>query len=290
MITIRLNGGLGNQLFQFAAGRATALRLGVDLGFDVRLLGGGHSTYGLHAFRVTGRILDKDELPPMRGDNSFRRALWRVGLIKPALFKERSLAYDPLIDRVKDDTYLSGYFQSERYFSRFSDIIRSELSFDEKFAEVPHDLLEEIRSVNSVSLHVRRNDYANDPKALAIHGLRSIGYYQKACQEVAHRIGAPIVVYVFTDDFEWVSKNLQLDWPVVLVGRQFNGSRFQDLYLMSQCKSHIIANSSYSWWGAWLGETDSGVVVGPEPWFRDLNLKNPDILPMRWFRIADYQN
>ena len=288
MITIRLNGGLGNQLFQFAAGRALSLRLGVELGFDARLLGSGHSTYGLQAFRVQGHVLEKSALPPARGDNPLHRAIWRAGLIKPVLFKEKALCYDPAFEGLKDGTYLSGYFQSERYFAPFSKQIRAELTFQEQFIDVPEHLLSAIRSGHSVSLHVRRNDYANDPKALAIHGLRSVDYYRRACSEIADRVSVPIVVYVFSDDLEWVNKNLELKWPVVLVGREFSGTRFQDLYLMSQCRSHIIANSSFSWWGAWLGENETGITVGPKPWFSDVNTRNPDILPQRWLCIEDY--
>ncbi|KXF88950.1 alpha-1,2-fucosyltransferase [Phaeobacter inhibens] len=284
MIITRLHGRLGNQMFQYAAGRALADRLGVSLALDSRgaeLRGEG----------VLTRVFDldlatSDILPPLRQRAPLGYALWR-GLGQhlgtgPKLRREVGLGYNPDFVDWSDNSYLHGYWQSERYFAQSAERIRRDFTFPKYSNQQNTEMAARIGETNAISLHVRRGDYLT----LAAHVLCDQAYYEAALAQVLDGLEGQSTVYVFSDDPQWAKENLPLPCDKVVV--DFNGADtdYEDMRLMSLCKHNIIGNSSFSWWAAWLNQTPDRRVAGPAKWFGDPKLNNPDILPPGWLRIS----
>ncbi len=188
--------------------------------------------------------------------------------------------YWPGICNVPLPNYLMGYWQSERYFADVAQTIRTDFTFRQPMIGRNHELVEEIGAVNAVSLHVRRGDYANNLRTKATHGVCPLDYYEAAIRYIAERVEAPHY-FVFSDDMEWVRANLRIQLPCSYVDHNQGAESYNDMRLMSLCKHHIIANSSFSWWGAWLNPCDDKVVVAPKNWFANSN-DTKDLLPFGW--------
>jgi hypothetical protein len=280
-IFVRLLGGLGNQMFQYAAARALAARHDTGVIWDGR----DFRRYRLRPLlidrlAVTGRAATPDEgrvMAPLRREAA--RLAAQVGL-RTGWHFERSLAYDPRFAALPDGTRLDGYFQSSRYFETIRPALLAE--FVPRAAPSAHAaaLLGRIRAVSAVALHVRRGDYAANPKTAAVHGLCSPGYYRAALARLA--AAAPGArVFVFSDDIPWCRATLDLPLDAVFV--EGNPPEW-DIALMAACRHHIIANSSFGWWGAWLANP-GGLTVAPEPWFDDPALDGRGIAPPGWVRL-----
>ena len=281
MITTRLHGRLGNQMFQYAAARALAHRLNTGVVLDSRgteLRGEG----------VLTRVFDLDlspatNLPPLKQKAPLRYALWRGLGLAPRFLRERRLGYNPSFETWSDGGYLHGYWQSEKYFADITDLIRADFTFPTFSNDQNAEMAARITKDNAISLHVRRGDYV----ALAAHVLCDQAYYEAALARILEGLpGAAPTVYVFSDDPDWAKANLPLPCDKVVV--DFNGPEtdFEDMRLMSLCKHNIIGNSSFSWWAAWLNSNPQKRVAGPSNWFGDAKLSNPDILPRDWLKIA----
>lgn len=283
MISTRIRGGLGNQLFQYCAGRALALRHGADVSLDVRDYDRANAfNVGLEHFGV--QTVAAERLPVGREDG-IAKALLKVlkgGALRT--YREASLGYDAAFDGLPDETHLKGYWQSERYFTDFEDQIRDDLRIVTTPSQKNVDMLAEIQGCNAVSLHIRRGDYVSNAKFNAAHGTCDLDYYARAAAFVAQRVGDP-VIYAFSDDPAWVAENLKLPFEMRFVGHNDGDTNYEDLRLMSACQHHIIANSSFSWWGAWLNPSVEKIVAAPVQWFGDPKKTSPDILPESWHRV-----
>ncbi|NHC12722.1 alpha-1,2-fucosyltransferase [Motilibacter deserti] len=283
MIVTRLMGGLGNQMFQYAAGLRLAHRRGVPLRIDTSWFdsaeGRGSATprtYALDCFAVTS---PRWRLARLRHTRWGRRA----GLLPPVL-REKSFAFDPGVLDAPDGVVLEGYWQSEDYFADAAQIVRRELTFCTPPSSRTRELLEEVRSRESVSLHVRRGDYVTSRATNDFHGTCSPDYYAAAVARVASAVPDPHY-YVFSDDPQWCKDNLVLDAPTTYVDHNPPERGAEDLRLMAACRHHVLANSSFSWWGAWLEDDASHVVVAPRTWFRDPSIDTGDLVPARWERV-----
>ncbi|NKX41673.1 alpha-1,2-fucosyltransferase [Rhodobacteraceae bacterium R_SAG2] len=284
MIITRLHGRLGNQMFQYAAGRALADRVGVPLALDSRgaiLRGEGVLT---RVFDL--KLADPVHLPPLKQTNPLRYAIWRgigqkVGA-KPYFRRERGLGYNPAFEDWGDDSYLHGYWQSQKYFQNSAERIRSDFTFPAFSNQQNAEMAARIAESTAISLHVRRGDYLT----FAAHVLCDQAYYDAALAKVLDGLQGDPIVYVFSDDPQWAKDNLSLPCEKVVV--DFNGPEtdFEDMRLMSLCQHNIIGNSSFSWWAAWLNQTPGRRVAGPAKWFGDPKLSNPDIFPHDWLRIS----
>lgn len=292
MVISNLIGGLGNQLFQYAAGRAVAHRLGVPLLLDVS----GFAQYELRRyelgeFAIQGRIATIDELVHAGVNNRspgllsrFSRAL---GFCRPVnLFKEESFAYDVRFERVIAPVYLSGYWQSERYFSNIADQLRAEFSLAQPMDALNERIAETILDAGgrAVSLHIRRGDYVNNPQTAQYHGVCSLDYYRTAVEYIAERIPDPHF-FVFSDDHAWVGENFRIDHSMTMVDVNNADRGVWDMSLMRGCRHHIIANSSFSWWGAWLSNGEGKTVIAPRRWFNDSTIDTKDLIPSTWVRL-----
>ena len=288
MIIVTLIGGLGNQMFQYAAGRALALSTGQDLVLDRRhYLRAREHRLALEVFPLENRPVHKSALPPLWRDQPVRHILWRLAKHGPSHLREASSGYDPRIAQVTGPVRLEGYFQSERYFAPHANAIRSDLTI--RTPPDPENVrwLEEIRAEpRAVSLHVRRGDYVRNARFAAVHGTCTPDYYTAALEHVTDQTGEQPVIYAFSDDPTWVRKNLSLPAEIRVVNHNGPERNYEDLRLMSACRHHIIANSSFSWWGAWLNPDPARIVVAPARWYADLRFENPDIWPANWVKIG----
>jgi hypothetical protein len=292
MIITQIIGGLGNQMFQYAAGRLLSLRNDTVLALDIS----GFENYGLHQGFELQRVFS----PPLEiaSKADIRRVLgWQYPAIIRRIVSRRPFApfcrnrfvvepyfhYWPGINSLTKDCYLSGYWQSEKYFADVAPQIRSDFTFQLPMKNQNAELSKQVNHVNSVSLHVRRGDYSSNPKTTAIHGLCSLDYYRAAIRHVSDRVEKPYF-FIFSDDIGWVKDNLKMNFPCQYVDHNQGADSYNDMRLMSMCRHHIIANSSFSWWGAWLNSRAEKIVVAPKRWFA--NEKNiDDLLPQGWVTL-----
>ncbi|MGL5889716.1 MAG: alpha-1,2-fucosyltransferase, partial [Bacteroidia bacterium] len=262
MIIAKLMGGLGNQMFQYAAARSLASEKATCVYLDPSFLyedSKGRWTqreYELGVFNIqykferSGRInfLRKLETSP-----SFRKAAQKNWWpFRFRHFAEPDSKFHPEIFSYPSNTYLHGYFQSEKYFEKYADTIRKDFEFIAEPNEKNAALLAHIRSVNSISIHVRRGDYVTLKSASEFHGMMSLDYYNTGVAYIINKIKQEPEFFIFSDDPEWVKNNLKLPGKTTYIDWNTGKAAAEDLRLMSNCKHHIIANSSFSWWGAWL--------------------------------------
>ncbi len=291
MIIVRLSGGLGNQLFQYAAGRALAMRNQQQLVVDDRVFQADtFRRFSLPVFNAD-YVLARDlpaanaVLPPSR-NRWFQFLCWRVTHGRKMRFvRERSLLFDAGIAALGPGIYLHGYWQSEQYFDDMTSSIRKDLSIRLQPSAENSEWLSEIAGTTSVSLHVRRGDYVTDSKASQVHGICSLKYYQCAAEFVASRLSTLPTFYVFSDDPQWVQENLKLPHLVRFVTHNDDARNYEDLRLMAACHHHIVANSSFSWWGAWLGCNPDKIVIAPKVWFNDPSRSDQSLVPSEWVRL-----
>jgi hypothetical protein len=290
VIVSNIIGGLGNQMFQFAAGRALAL----DRGQAVKLDTSGFETYKLHqgfqlqqAFKGPFNIASESEIYARLGWQRaplVQRILSRpraARLRKDSLVVEPHFQYWDGIHETPKDCYLRGYWQSEKYFRAHAAAIRADFSFQLPLAGENSLLAEKIDQVNAVSLHVRRGDYVKNPATTALHGVCSLDYYNAAVEHIFSHIDNPIF-FIFSDDMPWVKQNLTIAAATHHISH--NDRAYDDMHLMSLCKHHVIANSSFSWWGAWLNASTDKIVVAPKQWFAHSG--NTDtLLPPAWVKL-----
>jgi len=286
VIIVRLTGGLGNQMFQYAAARRLAHVNASPLELDLSHFGRNPArTYALAPFNLQASIASLDEVAWFNGREKIRRLKYLVYSFHPRLHwqwvMQRSLYFDPTILNLKGNVYLDGAWQSEKYFADLAPILRQELVVRSEPDEVNRALSEQIHSVESVSLHIRRGDYATNPTTRRVHGLCSLDYYRSAVRWMGERVSQP-QFFVFSDDPEWARENLQLDYPTTFVSHNGADKHYEDLRLMSQCRHHIIANSSFSWWGAWLSAYPQKIVIAPRQWFQEFEYDIGDIIPAAW--------
>jgi Glycosyl transferase family 11 len=206
-----------------------------------------------------------------------------------AMFRREAFVVEPYfhywygIKNIPCDSYLMGYWQSEQYFADIANIIREDFTFKLPMSQQNAELAKQINQVNAVSLHIRRGDYANNPETMATYGLCSLDYYKEAIRYIVERVNAPHF-FIFSDDINWVKNNLKIDYPYQYVDHNHGTESYNDMRLMSLCKHHIIANSSFSWWGAWLNRNPEKLVVAPQKWFAN-ELNVDDLFPRGWITL-----
>jgi len=279
-------------MFQYAAGRALSLRLGTSFKLDTRDFSGYKLHQGFELDRLFNISLDlasSDDLEIVLGwqKSKLMKRLFRRDHLKQ--FRYRSYVVEPQFNyckefnQVKDNSYLEGYWQSEKYFTDFAEKIREDFAFKLPFSNQNIKVAEQISLVNAVSLHVRRGDYVNNPKTTETHGLCSLEYYKAAIDYVSANVYQPHF-FVFSDDIAWAKANLQINSVAVYVDNNASQESYNDMRLMSLCKHNIIANSSFSWWGAWLNQNAEKIVIAPKQWFFKA-IDTADLIPASWVRL-----
>lgn len=281
-IISRLFGGAGNQLFQYAAGRALADHLGCDLVLDSRYVAGSADRGDCFGHFENARFSRDTNLPPAKSDGALRYAFWRKFGRNPAFHRERGLGFDPAFFDLPTRTYLHGYWQSQKYFAPIIDQVRRDLKFTTALNAANADMAAQIAAAPTpVALHVRRGDYV----ASGSYAACSPAYYRAAADLLAEETGAPLTCFVISNDPGWARENLDLGQETVFVDLNDEKTGHFDLHLMSLCAHNVIANSTFSWWGAWLNDNPGKRVVAPKDWFAKDALSNPDICPEDWLRL-----
>lgn len=270
MKVIKIQGGLGNQMFQYAHGRSLELG-GESVVFDTSFFCGNRSksdtprNFSLNNFKINEAAKFSDKKRPLR--DLIKKVAARLGLS----------------DKDK-------FFQSEKYFKENEATIREEFRLKNDLSPESKRWKSVIEMAPmSVSIHMRRGDYISDSKTNAYHGVCDIGYYKRSLDFLASKMGgssdkAGLELFVFSDDIEWTKKNISFNFPAHFVSNPAIPD-YEEMYLMSLCKYNIIANSSFSWWGAWLNENTKKLVVAPQKWFATEKASSADVVPSSWIKI-----
>lgn len=285
LIVSRLIGGLGNQMFQYAAGRALALRRGVPFAIDSRAFA-DYSThaFGMQCFNVVLKEAPIHLLPKPPAEGRLQRLLRKFIPTPLSIYTEKTFTFDEAVIDLPGGVYLDGYWQSEKYFSDYADVIRSDFKVRHEPSIANRDWLERISQTHSVSLHIRRGDYVTNASAAAVHGTCDLGYYERAVSYLRAITGIDPVLYVFSDDPDWVAANVSLPYQMHLIRDNTASTNYEDLRLMTACRHHIVANSSFSWWGAWLDGRLDSITVAPAHWFASDKPDARDLVPPHWVR------
>lgn len=290
MIITKIIGGLGNQMFQYAAGRSLALANGCQLKLDIS----GFDNYAIHNGYELGRFNIKAEIASVEEVERFvglspriaRFVRKRTGLGKKSYYLERNFAFDAGFFDKTPPIYLDGYWQSWKYFEPCAATIREELTLSNPLAGRNAEVAKQIAQVNSVSIHIRRGDYVANRATNKVHGFVGVAYYKEAMRRIDKEV-SDSWFFVFSDDLPWAKSNLGLVDNVTFVDHNAGVSSYEDMRLMSLCRHHIIANSSFSWWAAWLGYHPVKRVLYPGNWFATEEKDISSLCPPEWIRVSE---
>lgn len=287
MIFSRLIGGLGNQMFQYAIGRSLAIVNNCELKLDIS----GFENYALHngyeldIFNIKAGIANSEDVSRLISTQSrLMSFIYRKLRVKKSThFLEKSFTFDPNFFDAKLPVYLDGYWQSYKYFESIEPQLRQEFSLKNPLSGLNLQISEHISSVNAVSVHLRRGDYVSNKHTNSVHGVCSLDYYHAAIQTITEHVKNP-VFFIFSDDIAWVKDNLTISPNATFIDHNTGKQSYNDMYLMSLCQHHVIANSSFSWWGAWLGANPEKIIIAPKQWFTNDTVTD-DLIPESWMRL-----
>jgi Glycosyl transferase family 11 len=290
VIVTRLAGGLGNQMFEYAVGRSLALRRNTELHLDLSwfehiLPSETPRRYALAPYQL-GVRLDGWEHVAHRaaaGYGPLGRVIRRLGLEVGGVLIDRAKGFRSAVLDAPDGTLLIGHWQSEQYFADVADTLRSDLTLPHPPSGRTAATMAEVMSSASVSVHVRRGDYVAKRNVTRTLGILSADYYRRAVQLIAESVEG-VRVFVFSDDPRWSRAHLDVGHPTIYVANEGDTAAHEDLRLMAACRHHVIANSSFSWWGAWLDDSPDKIVVAPRRWLLD-GSRLADVHAAGWIRI-----
>lgn len=293
MIISKIYGGLGNQLFQYALGRYLALKNNTELKLDISLLENKQENvtyrkFELKNLNIEAKIASEEEINKIKRENLkglSKSVYWRLQYRKPYhkqnIIKEKNFTFDNNILDCKNNVFLDGYWQSHYYFDNIRAVLLDELTPKHPLDDIEKKYLDKISNSNSVSVHIRRGDYLTNSKNKEIYLNINLDYFKSAINFIESQ-SENVSFYIFSDDMEWAKNNIKqkninfvdVDKPVI------------SLYLMRKCQHHIIANSTFGWWGAWLNEKKNKIVISPKEWFAsDSVLKTTDLIPEKWIKF-----
>lgn len=297
MITVVLRGGLGNQMFQYAIGLSLARKHNIALLLDTTFLNDRfprreftYRTYDLDVFTLNPRLTALSKISaslPVPGlwlfFDSILMAIKSLGGVK-IVREKNEFEFDPGVLEAGKNTMLWGRWQSEKYFESARDQVREDFTFRHSITGDAARLKEIIERENSVAVSVRRGDYVKFKSVLGVMGDTNLEYYKKAFSYIASRIDNPHF-FIFSDDLKWCKENLKLPHRITYVEDDLAGPKFSfHLQLMSLCKHNIVANSTFSWWGAWLNGNPKKIVIAPSRWYAD-GKGDGDIVPASWIKV-----
>lgn len=288
MIIQKLIGWLWNQMFQYAFIKALSLRNKTDFKIDIHWF----EKYKLHKyclefFNIEKNYSLKNEIPFYEMFNSDNKYIiifrWIFKKINKNHYIEKQFNFVQDYLNIKK-WYIEWYFQTEKYFKDYKNEIRKDFEFIIKPSEKNQDIIKIIENCNSISLHIRRWDYISNPIANNFHWTCNLDYYKKAVEIINSKINNPIF-FIFSDDISWVKENLKIEEQKYFIDWNNADTNYEDMRLMSLCKHNIIANSSFSWWWAWLNNNKDKIVIAPKKWFNDDKIDYSDIIPNSWLKI-----
>ena len=294
MFLVKLMGGLGNQMFQYAFGRALSLKHNIPLALDLSSLGQktGVDTprnYELDIFNIEAQIATLKEIDKFSiiHNNKILKSIHNsFSFILPFFqVKEKQFCYNELKNDIHRNTMFVGYWQTEKYFENIKDIIKKDFQFKEPLEGLNAELATKIKVSNSVGMHIRRGDFISNPVTNKYHGTCNSGYYKNAISYLSQKISGNMKLFIFSDEPGWVKNNLQFNYETIYIENNNGAKSYEDLRLMILCKHNIIANSSFSWWAAYLNSNVDKVVVAPSQWFNNKTIDTHDLIPDGWIKM-----
>lgn len=298
MIVVKLKGGLGNQMFQYAFGRALAERNNTGLLLDItalnhRLPGRKYvfRNYSLDIFNVKQKFTFLSKLSKYLNNFIFIITLLKYKLIKKLLPKrvvleKKEYTFEEYNIIHLSKTYVDGYWQHVYYFKSIEKIIREEFTFKNPISLKSKSLLEEIKSKNSVCVHIRKGDYVSIDLNSQKFNILGARYYELGIKFIKEKF-SHFHLYIFSDDLEWCKKNINFgDVDHTFVTSEYEGEKMRDyLELMINCKHYIISNSTFSWWAAWLNNDPNKIVITPKKWINDDSVSVDGLILDNWIKI-----
>ncbi len=313
MIIVELMGGLGNQMFQYAAAKSLAIKHQVPLKLDTKYLLDRSNprpdfvfrNYDLDIWNIVAEFATDEEILEITGEitkyspkslSFLQKIHWRIKHAatdyKSQLYREPHFEFDENFYLKKPPLYLQGYWQSEKYFANIIDTIRKDFSFKETLSEnciAIQKQIQGLENLESVCLNVRRGDFVNIPKTSQHSGFVGLEYLYKGAEYIAQHItknGNIPNFFVFSDEIDWCEKHIKLNYPTTFIAHEYAGTKFKDyLELMTTCKHFVIPNSSFGWWAAWLAKNPTKIVITPQQWFADKNMNSRDLIPQGWLKM-----
>lgn len=295
MVVVKIKGGLGNQMFQYAFGLSIANKYGKDLYLDLTwyndtsidtkrkfLLNNYIENYNIASDSMIKKMIGERtfiNLLQFKLENIFLPIYWRRYIL------EKKPQYDSRVFEINKDVYFDGTWMNENYFGINKDYIKDIYSKRPDLNLYQEEIETQIRQSDSVSVHIRRGDYANNITTNKYHGLVPIAYYKSLIEEIS-QINPNTHFFFFSDDIDWVRENIKSNHNYTYVLQSKYGMEHHDLYLMSLCNFNIIANSTFSWWAAWLNSNPQKKVYAPRKWSSTI-LDSKDILPNNWI-VCNY--
>ncbi len=292
MIIVRLDGGLGNSMFQYALGRHLSLRNGSALKFDIssyKTNPVADCSFWLEKFNIDikNNLAAPEEIAALM---RYRRKSGKKWFLYNAFFADQKKYVEEdanlstqEIMTLAGDLYLRGWWQNESYFMQIRDTLLNDFTPRAPLQDKNLNAAEQMTSSNSVSIHVRRCDYVTNPRTRAFHGELTQAYYNHAVRLLSEH-ASNLKLFVFSDDIQWVHHHMAFPETTTYVDWNGGGIGHEDLRLMALCKHHIIANSSFSWWGAWLGTYQNKTVIAPARWITKQHDRAGRI-PPQWVTI-----
>lgn len=285
-------------MFQYAFALSLSKKLDAEIIFDFRYFEEikQHEElptreYGLGDFNLICNEAGKEDIAkiiPNKKPENLQKFLWSILKIKKykpegnVATPKTAYKYEKEIFSPEDYYYYDGYFQNEKYFIDIRDDILKAFTLKPPIDEKNQEILDIIKNTNSVSLHVRRGDYVTIESANKFHGTCPLKYYRKAIKYIEKHVKNPHF-FLLSDDIDWVVKNLKIEHPCTIIN--FNQEKdYFDMHLMKHCKHNIVANSSFSWWGAWLNDNPKKIVIAPKKWVAK-KIRNCDIVPKQWIKL-----
>lgn len=301
MITVKLMGGMGNQMFQYALGRHLALKNNDSLQLDLNFLQDRtprpnftFRDYDLDIFELTVPTFSTLANLDLSARASYSKIMSRLHIDQLIGFLPGTskiirdsvpTKFYPAVLSSSGNIYLNGYWQSPKYFEAVSDTLKKDFSIKKELINPNSDVADLTRKENSICVNVRRADFISNPEAAKYHGFSGLEYYQKAEKIITEQVQNPHFV-VSSDDIEWCRKSLKFNHPTTYVGYEYGGHKFANyLWLMTECKHFIIPNSSFAWWAAWLSKSNNKIIIAPKNWFNDPSIDTTDLIPSDWIRI-----
>jgi hypothetical protein len=292
-IITQLQGGLGNQLFQYAAARALSHKIHSPLLLDQSWFSKTYDNvtprdFLLPLMNIKGSFISYEKA--IKRPKKIYRLAQKFWPIDPFIFVEKTpFRFDSQIGSApafkRQNLYLMGYWQSYKYFESIKSILQSEISPKNSLDSHYQNYLEQINTSESAMVHVRRGDYIDLASAARIHGFIGLDYYQKGMQSILEK-NSDTQFFVFSDDLEWAKENLpHQDKCKFIESISSSNAVIQELELMTHCQHYLIANSSLSWWAAWLSKNPNGSVICPSQWTTDSSVNWSELLPSSWHRI-----
>ncbi len=276
MLIVKLKGGLGNQLFQYGFGRFLANKRNEQLKLDISSMGSAKDTkrkYVLDKFNIKTGIASTEEIQKY-APSAFAR------FFKQKIFREFNIGWQPHL-LTSQKNYFEGYWQSYLYLDPIKDKLLQEITLKNPFTDYYQQISSQIKNSNSVAIHIRRGDFADNQKIKSIHQTINIDYFKKALELINTKITNPIF-FIFSDDIAWVKTNLKTNGQNIYVSPEKNSEATQELILMSQCQHQIISNSTFSWWAAYLNQNTNKIVIAPKKWNNKYQGHYQHLLPQEW--------